>query len=230
MKKYLLLSILMMIVLLISCQHIRGSGKIITESRDVKHFTRVVLACPGTMTVTQGKEESLTIEGDDNIVPKIETFVDDGTLTVRFRQKHYGNNFHPSRPLRFTLSLIDLSEGTVAGSGEMVASNIRSDKLELTIDGSGTIDIDELTAHDLQAQINGSGTFNMSGEVPQQKISINGSGDYNGRKLQTQSTRVSITGSGNSTVSASDHLDVTITGSGDVRYYGHPQVNERISG
>ena len=78
MKKYMLLMIVMLTALLLSAcgfNIIRGSGDMITETREVSDFDKVVLACSGDIILTQGEGESLKIEGEDNIVAKITTEV-----------------------------------------------------------------------------------------------------------------------------------------------------------
>ena len=50
---------------------VKGSGKLITESREVREFDRIVLNGSGEVVITQGDEESLSVETDDNIMPYI---------------------------------------------------------------------------------------------------------------------------------------------------------------
>lgn len=59
MKKYTLLMIVMLTALLFSAcgfNIIRGSGDMITETREVSDFDKVVLACSGDIIPTQGEE------------------------------------------------------------------------------------------------------------------------------------------------------------------------------
>ena len=47
------------------------------ETRDVADFDRVVVRDYGELIITQGSEESLTIEADEEILRKIEAQVTD---------------------------------------------------------------------------------------------------------------------------------------------------------
>lgn len=47
----------------------RGSGTVITESRDLSDFNEVVLQGSGEVVVTVDGTEALTIEAEDNIMP-----------------------------------------------------------------------------------------------------------------------------------------------------------------
>jgi hypothetical protein len=55
-----------------------GSGNVITESRDVAGFNEIALGGIGTGIVTQGDEEALTIEAEDNLLPPIGSEVREG--------------------------------------------------------------------------------------------------------------------------------------------------------
>src|SRR5437588_11641926 len=63
---------------------IRGSGNVITTHRDVSGFSEVALLGTGTLTITQTGSEALTIEAEDNIMPKIKTEVTNNRLMIGF--------------------------------------------------------------------------------------------------------------------------------------------------
>jgi hypothetical protein len=49
--------------------------------------------------------------------------------------------------------------------------------------------------------------------------------------LATNEVQVTVTGSGDATVRATQRLDANVTGSGDVHYYGNPpQVQKNVTG
>ena len=52
---------------------LRGSGDVITETRQVSNFTRIELDGSGDVEIVFGNKESITIEAEDNIMPLIET-------------------------------------------------------------------------------------------------------------------------------------------------------------
>ena len=59
-----------------------GSGTLKSESRPVSGFTTVTLSTVGSLTIEQTGTESLTVEGDDNIVPLITTVVKNNNLEI----------------------------------------------------------------------------------------------------------------------------------------------------
>lgn len=59
---------------------------------------------------------------------------------------------------------------------------------------------------------------------------IAGSGDFDGRDLESATGTVTIDGSSGALVNVTDDLTVTINGSGDVEYMGDPVLHQTING
>ena len=222
--------ILALLVILVSvlsaCNVVRGSGDVISESREVSGFDSVNLSGAGDVIITQGEGESLTIETDDNIMEYITSEVRGGTLYLGTEEL---TNVMATR-LVFTLGVDELTAVDVSGSGSIKAASIETDSLELGISGSGSVDVDSLTADELNVRISGSGDVRLAGETPEQDIDISGSGQYEAGDLLSESVVVSISGSGEATIWTTGSLDADVSGSGMVNYYGTPTVNSSTSG
>ena len=59
-----------------------GSGKIISQTREVSGFQTISLDYPADVTVQQGAAESVKLEGDDNLLPQLSIRVTDGILRI----------------------------------------------------------------------------------------------------------------------------------------------------
>jgi Putative auto-transporter adhesin, head GIN domain len=199
----------LLILALVSCTfaQTRGSGKIISESRDVSGFTGIALESTGDITITQGESESLSIETDDNLLPLLTSKVENGVLVLSTQDNTY---LEPSQGIRYTITVKSLENLEISGSGNIDANNLALDSLSVEISGSGNI--------------------RLSGKVNSQSVDISGSGDYNGCDLQSSGSSVSISGSGDIRVAATDTLSIDISGAGDVTYLGNPEVSQDISG
>lgn len=204
----------------------KGSGVLKTEARSVSGFNRIGLSLPGVVEVVQGDAEGLTIETDDNLLPLIETVVDNGSLKLRVRDR--GNI--STKTLKITVNAKSIEGLSVGGSGDIRVAKLRTGKLKASIAGSGDISITSLEADDLHVSIAGSGTFVAGGKVNTLESSIAGSGDVKAGKLESNSSKISIAGSGDATVWAKDTLSVKVAGSGDVKYYGDAKVSQSVAG
>jgi hypothetical protein len=211
----------------LNAERIRGSGKVIQEKRDVRGFSEVRLATVGELSIQQTDRESLNIEAEDNILPRIISEIEGGRLVIRTER---GVSISPTVTIRYTLTVRDLQTLELSGSGTIHTTAIRSQDFSLRLPGSGEIRLDGLTADSLNAEISGSGKIEVPGKVGSQRVHISGSGDYDGRNLQSRSADVSVSGSGDSTVWVQDDLTAHISGSGKVDYYGNPKVSQHVSG
>lgn len=216
------------LIIVIACSIITlGSGDVITETRQVSNFDRIVLRGQGVVIVTQGGTESLNIESNANILELVEAKVVDGTLEIGLGEEV---NIISNSRLTFYVSVDDLSSMSVAGSGEIQANGIETERLEVIIGGSGGIQIVDLTADEVHAKIGGSGEINLTGDADVQEITISGAGKYLAGDLCSGTVIVSIVGDGDATVCAIETLDSSISNSGSVDYYGEPSINSSGDG
>lgn len=202
---------------------VTGSGTLITESREVNHFDRLVLNGIGEVVITQGEEESLTVETDDNILPYITTEVRWGTLYLEYDAEKV-KRIAPTQ-LHFTVQLTDLEGLQLAGSGRMTAATINTDHLDIEMDGSGSVQIDLLTTEKVEVEMDGTGKVELAGKATDQEIAISGSGKYHAGDVQSKTVEISINGSGDAVVWTTEALEGNINGSGSIKYYGSPSVD-----
>ncbi|GAB4464532.1 MAG: hypothetical protein OHK0029_34550 [Armatimonadaceae bacterium] len=66
---------------------LRGSGKVVTDTRSVGDFSAVDASGVGSVLIAQGDRDSLTIEADDNVLPYISTEVKNGVLHLGFNER-----------------------------------------------------------------------------------------------------------------------------------------------
>jgi hypothetical protein len=209
---------------------ISGSGRIVRQDRAVAGFERVTISTSGDLTLVQGATEGLTIEADDNILPHIQTEVQDGTLVIRFDRENWSQVFRPSRPIKYTLAMKMLRGLAASGSVNITAQELAADDLRITVSGSSNVRIERLGVETLTYTLSGSGSVQVAGRAARQDLTISGSGRYAAGDLASDAVRASISGSGTATVWARDTLDARISGSGSIGYYGRPRVNQSISG
>lgn len=183
----------------------RGSGNVITESRDVSGFSEIALAGSGKVRVDVNGTESLIIEAEDNIMPLLTSDVNGGRLELGAE-----SSISPTTGIIYTVSAVALEGVAVSGSGEVAATGVAADSFDVDISGSGRVEP--------------TGTAGTLG------VEISGSGRYLGESLESSIGTVRVSGSGTAVVNVTDDLDVDVSGSGDVQYIGDPTITESISG
>jgi hypothetical protein len=208
-------------------ERVQGNGNIAKQAREVSGFTGLGLGLPGNVEVRIGNAESVTIESDDNILPLIETVVEEGTLKIRPVRRNLQLD---TRNLKVIVTAKKLERIAVGGSGSVDAVGLRGAKLSFDVGGSGSMNLRDIEGESVTVSLGGSGNLQASGTADKLKISIGGSGKVSTGQLATREAAVSIGGSGQATVWAKQALSVSVAGSGDVSYYGEPQITKSIMG
>jgi hypothetical protein len=224
-----------------------GSGEIITQTIDVSGFQRVTLEGFGDVFIEQGQTESLSVETDDNILPLLDIRVRGSELILGTKN---GVDVNPSKGITYTLTVQDLDDITLAGSGAFHVGSLSSGNFGISVSGSGDVNLSGLEAEALSIRLNGSGNIfvenvdvqavdsslqgsgdiKLEGQADTQKVRMGGSGNYLAGDLQTNTADVNVPGSADVTVWVEDELSITVSGSGNIRYYGTPAIDQTISG
>ena len=195
------------------------------ESRAVQDFQEVELQGIGTLRITQGDTESLTIEAEPRLLRRIETTVSNGRLIIR-----------PSRPIRtreeivYNLALKQLTSLDISGAGQAEAAQIAGDRLHLGLSGAGTIAIDALTATTLDVAVSGNGVCTLAGSVDSQTVVLSGASRYVAADLASNVASVVVQGAAKAAVRVSGTLNAQISGAGQIDYIGDPAITQQISG
>ncbi|HYR01592.1 MAG TPA: head GIN domain-containing protein [Casimicrobiaceae bacterium] len=207
---------------------IRGSRVVTSETRPIGGFPGIALDVPASVTLRQGEREGVTITGDDNVVPLVETVVERGTLRIRWaRRGGYTVDFES---LDIVVDARTIDALAVRGAGRIRAAGLKAGDLQATVDGSGRIVCETLDADSLKVAIHGNGRFAAGGRAGSLDATLAGSGELEAAKLESRRVRVMLNGSARATVWADDALSAAIAGSGEVRYYGKPRVSQTVAG
>jgi hypothetical protein len=209
---------------------VRGSGNIITETRQVSDFNKVQLDGAGTLTIIKGVSESLQIEADDNVLPELTSDVTGNTLVLGIEENWWQKAIIPTQGIEYVLTVTGLSNITINGAADLYLDGFETDSLTIEINGAGNITVSDLAANAFEFEINGTANSDLSGEVDDLSIMVNGMGNVQAGDLQTSTADIEINGLGNGTIWVTDSLSVSISGGGSLSYYGFPTVSQDISG
>jgi len=204
-----------------------GSKIVITETRAVDSFHSVETVGGCDVFFTKDINQKLLLEGEDNILPLIRTWVrHDGTLIIEPKR-----SYKSDIGVKAYISMTEIRGFTIVGSGTTVGElPFTTDELALKIAGSGQMKMD-ITAQKVFTEIAGSGDIFLDGKAGFHRYTIVGSGNLNADYFMTSQYEIRIAGSGDSHIYVTDTLDVVIAGSGDVYYRGDPTViNCNING
>ena len=109
---------------------IKGSGDVVTESREVEEFTFIDCNIGADIDVTIGNEYSLTISVDDNLMDIIRTEVRGKTLEISADE-----SFSTRRGCRIELTVKRLEGFDLSGSGDIRVTGLKEEEFEFDLSG-----------------------------------------------------------------------------------------------
>ncbi len=183
------------------------AANVTKESRNVSGFEEVELRGVGNLSIEQTGSESLSVEAEEDILPKLASKVVNNRLIIASKPN---TAIHTTRQINYSLTVKDLSALKVSGSANVEADGIDTDWLAVTLSGTGDVKI--------------------GGKADIQEINILGSGNYRAEDLESKVTRIDVKGTGAAVVNVSEELDAEISGIGSVEYIGDPNVKQDVNG
>jgi hypothetical protein len=187
-------------------KHVEGSGQAKSETRTVESFEEIELSGAYDVFVTIGPEQKVELTFDDNLIDLIRTQVRGHSLRI-FSKESYSSDLN----CRVDITVPKLEAVSCSGSGDIDVSDLKGELFEFDLSGSGGLRVDGL--------------------VDKLEVSVSGSGDVDARELIAKDVYCSVSGSGNIRVHADSSLDGSVSGSGDISYYGSPEhISTHVSG
>ena len=176
--------------------------------------TKLVLASPDKVTVTDGDKLAISVSGDSAATDALRFSLKDGTLGIYRKGKWDGTG-----TALVKVTMPTPREIVLAGSGDIDAQSLGRDA-EVTIAGSGSAKIANIAADKLDVNLLGSGSLEGAGKAAALELKIAGSGEAKMQGLAVESAEVNILGSGSGAFTSDGKVEANIAGSGTVDVYG----------
>ena len=180
---------------------IKGNGQLKTEQRPIGEFSEIHASGMFRIEWRNGAP-ALEITTDENLLPYLENKITDNRLRLRSRER-----LRPTKGIKVILSSPTRLGAKLTGATELVAEQLTGDTFAVQTTGASEVKLD--------------GTINTL------LADMTGASELNAKSLQTKTAKISTTGAADAQVAVSDTLQVSITGAGEVSYYGNPKTIEK---
>jgi hypothetical protein len=223
MKKFLSFSILLgaaaSLGLLPSCRLgcVRGSGHQVTESHKIGNFTKLEIDGAFRVNLKQDSSGTASITGDDNLLKYIRSENDGDKLVIESRK-----NFCSSGEMVINIGIKTLERLEGSGAVEFVSDGkLNTKDLDIRLSGASKVDLD-LTAANVTTHGSGATEIMLKGQATSHKVDLTGSGKVSALDFVVGSYDISTTGASHCDINVLNSLNVSTTGSSDIRYRGNP--------
>lgn len=200
-----------------ACNHITGSGNIISEKRSPGDFHGVSVGGGFNVEIKIGPVREVIVEADDNVMERIRTYVDDGVLRIETRRLNSLTNVHMK--VYVTNPVINTVRSS-AGADVMVRNTIEEkDKVWFAASSGATIQA-EVDAPEVEADASSSGTLKLSGNTRNFEASASSGADIKSWNLLSENTIVKASSGAKASVHASVKLKAAASSGGNIKYHG----------
>jgi hypothetical protein len=200
---------------------ITGNGHVVKQNRDVAEFTGLKVGSGIDVFLTQGDNQSLEVEADENLQDWIKTDVTGGVLHI-----------HTDKSIRFaktkkvyvtckTLDRIEISSaGNVTGT-----TPFKMDKLDIEMSSAGDLRF-EVEANEIGISISSAGNAYLKGKTNSLKADLSSAGDLNAFDLEAKKGDVTVSSAGDARVFVTEEARFHASSAGDIDYKGDPSIKE----
>jgi hypothetical protein len=205
-----------------------GSGQAVDVRRVVAAFTALHVDGPLEVEARPGPSPGVVVHADDNIAPLVESVVDGSKLVVRLKR---GANIRTDTPIKVQVEFTQLAATRQHSNAELRVSGLEAARFESELSGSAALKLADARLGSFRASISGSGAVSVDGRAEDAHFAIKGSGELRAEHLVARKVDVSVSGSGDAHVNATEALHAHVAGFGDVRFRGHPHhVTRKVAG
>lgn len=169
-------------------------------------FTGVALKGAMDITITQASATSVVASGTEAALAGLKVTVKDGVLHLEQENRRV---FGRRDSLDIAIAMPDLRSVALSGSGDVIVSNMKLDKVALNVSGAG-----DVTA---------------SGSCNHLEARVAGAGDVAARNLKCRTVAAQVSGAGDIAIHVDQAVSAQVTGVGDIRIYGNPEQRSAIT-
>lgn len=228
--KYLVATILSLV--LFSCNFdmnfigVKGNGNVTIENRTVNQSFNTIKTSQGLdVYVTQGNDESIAIEADENLHELIRTEVTNNELNI-YLDKNIG--YASSKKVMVTFK--DVSKITsTSGSDVMSTGTIKTDHLELNSSSGSDMELAVITSS-LVCNASSGSDLKISGKTNKLIASATSGSDIKAGDLVAETSHASANSGADIVINTSRELIANANSGGDIKYYGNPQTVNKNDG
>ncbi|WP_445955628.1 head GIN domain-containing protein [Yeosuana sp.] len=205
---------------------IKGNGHVEIENRTLNQSFNAIKASQGLdVYLTQGNEESIVIEADENLHSLIKTEVKDNELRI-YTEKSIG--YASSKKIMVTFK--DISKITsTSGSDVMSTNTINADHLELNTSSGSDMKLD-VNTRSLSCNSSSGSDLKLSGNTGKLNAEASSGSDIKAADLIAQSSHVTASSGADITVNTAKELTAKASSGGDIKYYGNPEIVNKKDG
>jgi hypothetical protein len=201
----------------------KGNGTTTTEARTItENFTGIKVSASIDVILEQADTQSVSVTTDSNLLPIIDTKVENGILVVRPNASYSSTN-----GVKVTVKMPKIESLQASSSSSITTTNtLTGTKIKLDCSSSADI-IATLEVDDIQVEASSSSTVKLSGKALKMTCTASSSSDINAYKLMANDIVAHASSSATVNIHPILSLKAEASSSADINYEGTPKTVDK---
>lgn len=199
---------------------VKGNGNVVMETREVTESFSKIKATEGlNVYITQGNNESITVEADENLQELILTEIKDGVLKIYCKEQ-----IGRASSKKINVNFKSVSALTSTSGSNLYATNTVSAENLILKSSSGSNMKVKVKVNDLTCDSSSGSNLKVSGNTISLSAEASSGSNIKAGDLEAESSEVSASSGANLTVNTSKALIAKASSGGGVKYFGNPEM------
>jgi hypothetical protein len=222
----------------------KATSNAITVTRNVPEFQSIQINGRFLVKLYNSTKSEVKIVALEEYIPKVETVVENGFLSVRMADNAKNENanffeglkakygdFLVRQPIEIQIGVPDVKNIKVNGvTTVQTDSPLKLQKLNLEIGDATKANLNLELEDEFIATVSGASKMQVSGKTQNLQVYVNGASSYEGSDLSAQNVKVVLTGASRAELQALNSIDATLKGATKLVCTGSPkQIKQEAS-
>jgi len=200
---------------------VSGDGKVVSRTRDLPDFSGIKVASGIDVFLTQGENQHVEVEADENLQDWIRTEVEGSVLHI-YTDKYI--RLAKTKKVHITCKTVEKIE--VSSAGDVTGlSPFKTDKLDISMSSAGDLKL-EVEATEINISISSAGNVSLKGKTGTLSADLSSAGDLNAFDLEARVGDISVSSAGSARVYVTEEASFRSNSAGDIDYKGEPRIKE----
>jgi len=209
-----------------SLNPVKGTGKLVTQARDVENFTKIDVSGSIDVHIKQGLPASVKVTADDNVINDLVTKVESGELNIRQRP----NTSFRNATMEVYIVTPEISAISTAASAEVETDGSIKNAAKISFSASSSSSIKaKVDAPTIFINTSSSAEAIVAGRGKSLQAKSSSSSTVMADKLLVETADVSASSSADINIFASVQINAKASSSGSILYSGSPNVKSKTS-
>lgn len=210
------------VAFLSSCNNktIKGSGNVVSETRNVSGFKKVDVESALTVIYTESPDYRVEVIADDNLIKYITTVLQGDELRIGIQGNHSFKNVTKAE-IHISAPSIDRIEAS--GASTFKGANTLHGDLTIRLSGASSVNL-SLEASSLTGDLSGASSARINGSAGSSTLEASGASMYNMEEFSTSTLSANFSGASSATIQVTTTITASLSGASSINYYGNPNV------